>query len=340
MFRGTHHSCVFLILFSLGAMVSLVILNAGSYSCISVKSTAHTSLHSEMALEKKIAVVVPFIPAQTYMLKANCQLAASDEFRACKLDDKSRLPIDLVYYVSTTWNAVEPGTSEPVRDAIEGMLREHPQWSGCFADVTYMFANLTADQDAHQGLAISSAFDFSGPNLQLRELMESNALRLKYSHVLVLEPDTTPVRQDWLPRLWELTQDKERFWIKGSAFFGDQGPNLANEVNFGSRLTSTWTAMNGNAIYNIDDPAFSEFLRSVWNATDPKVPYDVAIHDYLMNSTNYKHTKAALTKIRFTSFIQNRGYTQYYSSKIRREYPETYLVHSKKRDGQNLRDFV
>ena len=179
-----------------------------------------------MALEKKIAVVVPFIPAQTYMLKANCQLAASDEFRACKLDDKSRLPIDLVYYVSTTWNAVEPGTSEPVRDAIEGMLREHPQWSGCFANVTYMFANLTADQDKHEGLARSASFDYSGPNLQFRQLMESSVVRLKYSHVLVLEPDTAPVRQDWLSRLWELTQDKESFWIKGSAYHAENGPIL------------------------------------------------------------------------------------------------------------------
>ena len=93
--------------------------------------------------------------------------------------------------------------------------------------------------------------------------------------------------------------------------------------------------MNGNAIYNTQDLAFSEFLQSVWNASGPKMPYDVAIHDYLMNSTNYNHTRTALTKIRFTSFIQNHGVWPYVSSKIRREYPETYLVHSKKRDGQN-----
>ena len=89
--------------------------------------------------------------------------------------------------------------------------------------------------------------------------------------------------------------------------------------------------MNGNGIYNLQDPEFYEFMDRVWEA-HPDLPYDGAIHAYLFNVDNFEYTKRALTKIRYSSFVQNHGATRFDISKIRRESPETYIVHSSCRD--------
>jgi hypothetical protein len=88
-----------------------------------------------------------------------------------------------------------------------------------------------------------------------------------------------------------------------------------------------WAAMNGNGIYNLQDPAFYEFMGRVWEA-HPDVPYDGAIHAYLFDVDNFEHTRRALTKIRYSSYVQNHGATRFDIATLRRESPETYIVHS------------
>ena len=92
-----------------------------------------------------------------------------------------------------------------------------------------------------------------------------------------------------------------------------------------------WAAMNGNGIYNLQDPEFYEFMDRVWEA-HPDLPFDGAIHAYLFNVDNFAYTKRALTKIRYSSYVQNHGATRFDISKIRHESPETYIVHSSCRD--------
>jgi hypothetical protein len=119
--------------------------------------------------------------------------------------------------------------------------------------------------------------------------------------------------------------EEESFWIKGTAYRGFRGDWARSRAPYNiTKVTSMWAAMNGNGIYNLQDPAFYEFMDRVWEA----YPYDGAIHAYLFDVDNFEYTKRALTKIRYSSHVQNHGATRFDIEKLRRESPETYIVHS------------
>jgi hypothetical protein len=179
---------------------------------------------------------------------------------------------------------------------------------------------------------------FTGPNLQFRRMMNDSWLRSRFSHVLLLEPDATPIKHDWLERLWVEARGggcmktgvatEESFWIKGTAYRGFRGDWVRNRAPYNiTKVSSMWAAMNGNGIYNLQDPEFYEFMDRVWEA-HPDLPYDGAIHAYLFDVDNFEHTKRALTKIRYSSYVQNHGATRFDIATLRRESPETYIVHS------------
>jgi len=216
------------------------------------------------------------------------------------------------------------------------LLDEYPRFTACFDKLHFRAANLSPSEDIH------TAFVFTGPNLQFRRMMDDKYLRTRFSHVLLLEPDATAIKHDWLERLrleargagggkiaaTASAAAAESFWIKGTAYRGFRGDWVRNQAPYNmTKVSSLWAAMNGNGIYNLQDPAFYEFMDRVWEAY-PDVPYDGAIHAYLFDVDNFEHTRRALTKTRYTSFVQNHGATRFDIPKIRRESPETYVLHS------------
>ena len=52
------------------------------------------------------------------------------------------------------------------------------------------------------------------------------------------------------------------------------------------------------------------------------------MHAYMFDVDNFEHTKRFLTKIRYSSFVKNHGATRFDIDTLRRESPETYIVHS------------
>lgn len=162
-------------------------------------------------------------------------------------------------------------------------------------------------------------------------MMNENYLRFRFSHVLLLEPDATPIKHSWLERLWLEARGggtEESFWMKGTAYRGFRGDWVRNRAPYNiTNVSSMWVAMNGNGIFNLQDPAFYEFMDRFWEAY-PDLPYAGAIHAYLFDVDNFKHTKRALTKIRYSSYVQNHGATRFDIATLRRVSPETYIVHS------------
>ena len=90
---------------------------------------------------------------------------------------------------------------------------------------------------------------------------------------------------------------------------------------------AAWNAMNGNAIYNLQDPAFLTFVDKVLTKY-PKVPYDVAIKIYMDDIANFADSKVALTKIMYTNYVHNYGGTPFHLDQVAAESPHTYMVHS------------
>ena len=275
---------------------------------------------------EKVAVVIPLIASQIEKLRVLFSLASKDAFRACDPDtwDESA-PIDLVFHISSTWLDESGANGNEAYHSLATLLDEYPRFTSCFGDVHLRAASLTPSEDIH------TAYVFTGPNLQFRRMMNDNYLRSRFSHVLLLEPDATPIKHDWLQRLWLETSGaamEESFWIKGTAYRGFRGDWVRNPAPYNiTRVSSMWAAMNGNAIYNLQDPEFYEFMDRVWEA-HPDLPFDGALHAFLFDVDNFEHTKRALTKIRYSSYVQNHGATKFDIPTIRRGSPETYIVHS------------
>ena len=74
----------------------------------------------------------------------------------------------------------------------------------------------------------------------------------------------------------------------------------------------------------------SVFKRNLRNRrfTSSWTAYDGAIDAYLFDVDSFEHTKRALTKVRYSTFVQNHGATRFDIAMPRREAPETYIVHS------------
>ena len=275
---------------------------------------------------EKVAVVIPLIASQIEKLHVLFALSSEDSFRACDPDvwnDSS--PIDLVFQISSTWLDESGTVGNEAYHALSALLYEYPLFASCFGEVHLRAADIMPSEDIH------TAYVFTGPNLQFRRMMNDNYLRTRFSHVLLLEPDATPIKHDWLHRLWLETSGaatEESFWIKGTAYRGFRGDWVRNPTPYNiTKISSMWAAMNGNGIYNLQDPAFYEFLDRVWEA-HRDLPFDAALHAYLFDVDNFEHTKRALTKIRYSSFVQNHGATPFDTATLRRESPETYIVHS------------
>ena len=292
-------------------------------------------------LPGKVAVVIPLIASQIEKLRVLFSLSSEEAFRPCDpekfgggvgVGGRKGLPIDLVFQISSTWLDESGTAGNEAYHALSALVDEYPRFTSCFDRVHTRAANLSPSEDIH------TAYVFTGPNLQFRRMMNDSWLRSRFSHVLLLEPDATPIKHDWLERLWVEARGggcmktgvatEESFWIKGTAYRGFRGDWVRNRAPYDiTKVSSMWAAMNGNGIYNLQDPEFYEFMDRVWEA-HPDLPYDGAIHAYLFDVDNFEHTKRALTKIRYSSYVQNHGATRFDIATLRRESPETYIVHS------------
>ena len=298
-------------------------------------------------LPDKVAVVIPLIASQIEKLRVLFSLSSEEAFRACDpervgggIGGRKGLPIDLVFQISSTWLDESGTAGNEAYRALSALVDKYPRFTSCFDRVHTRAANLSPSEDIH------TAYVFTGPNLQFRRMMSDSWLRSRFSHVLLLEPDATPIKHDWLERLWVEARGgggmkagaaaaaaaEESFWIKGTAYRGFRGDWVRNPAPYNiTKVSSMWAAMNGNGIYNLQDPAFYEFMGRVWEA-HPDLPFDGALHAYLFDVDNFEHTKRALTKIRYSSYVQNHGATRFDIATLLRESPETYIVHSSCRD--------
>jgi hypothetical protein len=299
-------------------------------------------------LPDKVAVVIPLIASQIEKLRVLFSLSSEEAFRPCDPErvrggvgvgggngGRKGFPIDLVFQISSTWLDESGTAGNEAYHALSDIVDEYPRFTSCFDRVHTRAANLLPSEDIH------TAYVFTGPNLQFRRMMNDSWLRSRFSHVLLLEPDATPIKHDWLERLWvearggggkktgaAAAEEEESFWIKGTAYRGFRGDWVRNPAPYNiTKVSSMWAAMNGNGIYNLQDPAFYEFMGRVWEA-HPDLPFDGALHAYLFDVANFEHTKRALTKIRYFSYVQNHGATRFDIATLRRESPETYIVHS------------
>jgi hypothetical protein len=151
-----------------------------------------------------------------------------------------------------------------VRSAVE-ILGSHME---CFRAISLMSASLTPEEDDYPAGSNTMFFkSFLDPRIQ-RHLHGS-------THLFWMEHDVTPIRPGWVDALLHETT-KRPFWMKGSPYRGDGLDATATDPKHWN-----WVGhINGNALYNLRDPAFLAFLRLVVQYEPPAhfwKPFDMSI---------------------------------------------------------------
>lgn len=263
-------------------------------------------------------------------------------------------PIRLTFYLSGFYN------KKIEKDLMKEFEQLPLEFKRCFVQGRVRFANLAPKEDTY----------LMGSRLQFERMIGvlfNQDLDWTVSHVLYMEPDCIPIRQDWLVKLDEACRwPNEPFWIKGSIFRGE-------EVAIVNKKPYNMIHINGNALYNLDkfltdsklglnpddgktyiaesyedgekledeeinnqysDENLNGFAYFYTKLVRPYIlkfyweaAYDTDIAKYLLDVRNYWWSRQISSKFQFTGLIMNMYHTQWDLEKILLENPSAVLVH-------------
>lgn len=178
----------------------------------------------------------------------------------------------------------------------------------CFQGAQVYFANFQDNADQYMEATRNLFSQF------LHRLMP---LKNSY-YALYMEPDMVPVRKYWLSALDATTRHPSPpFWVRGSSYRGAVASVLQSLHN-GMHI-------NGNAVYNLRDPAFAAYYSHQVPKTHDA--YDVDMIKPLLDLERYNQTGRLIHKFQYTGLIANLWHSNYSLSEMLTIYPELYLIH-------------
>ncbi|KAJ3099999.1 Pyridoxal 5'-phosphate synthase subunit snz1 [Phlyctochytrium planicorne] len=281
----------------------------------------------------RFALVVTFAGIQTDLVLRNVETIWP---RKIPCDPKRGYgkTIDLIFYTNRL-GAISPSHMKRLRESVMG----NPLLSQCFRTVRFICARLSEEEDKYP-YGPSHMFFKLFSNKETKPLLRapggSGFEDQPYQVMYYMEPDNIPCRSNWLDRLFEEASIPGDFWMRGSI--------LRNR----DPIVGTWSFanhMNGNALYRMDDPRFTDFVEVVrqrfW--VDPEEfagGYDVAL--YLVredrNLVGWTEYASTMHLFQYTATIQNWYRTPVNATELcfqegeRGAAPsneDTYLVHGK-----------
>jgi hypothetical protein len=214
-----------------------------------------------------------------------------------------------------------------------------PAVKGSFETIEVRFCRLPPEKDVYlrEGEVGDAPFGRkAGPNWLFYETMR--ALRHEARFVFLMETDCQPVAPNWIKRIERACMMNQDAWIVGSHYCG------ASPLHW-----SIARHINGNALYNLGDPLFWEFLENrFWPwlndyavATMPDLAYDCAWETYLnrmemedAGSYDWVRVRDILQRFRLANFVVNVGGTAEQSGEylftredIIKRFPGVAIVH-------------
>jgi hypothetical protein len=245
--------------------------------------------------KSNMAIIMPYIASQVEKILIN--LSRWKEYKPFfnkTLTRTFRTPIDFIFYFNRKYNA-----------EIEHKIRSHIIELGLdkyLGVISFMYAELSDLQDPYP----------LGTSHMFYRLIDNNTIREKYAYFFYMEPDSLPIRSGWMDVLHDITFSQTNpFWVQGSMYRG------VVELAPSQRLH-----INGNAIYSTSDD-YHEFLRAVLKYKFHV--FDVDQYEYLKTYPN-KHIAIA-HKFIYTDYIMNMYHTHYNETILKRDNPNTYIIH-------------
>ncbi|CBJ49205.1 expressed unknown protein [Ectocarpus siliculosus] len=167
--------------------------------------------------------------------------------------------VDLVlYYAEGEEDSEAVGAAAEVIAATAGR---------CFADVRTVYAHLEQEEDVYP----------KGPSVMFFKMFLDEGVHAElseYDALAIIEWDVLVATDRSFEELYHAAfRVNEEFWVKGSNL---EGTNFHSSAD----VTDMWRVMghiNGNAIYNNNDPAFAEYVDYTRARFKYRYPYDVAL---------------------------------------------------------------
>ncbi|CAM9281756.1 unnamed protein product [Ectocarpus fasciculatus] len=209
---------------------------------------SHTHYPAQEWHGNVMAVVVPVYDGDI----SDAMLSLSKWPTTCS--ENMRNGMDLVIYKAETLGNVDQLPRIP-RHA-----------SGCFRRTKFVGGGLLPEENVYpMGASVMFYKMFLDPDVA-RALDEYDALT-------ILEWDVLVAHHTSFSRLYETAFRSEPFWVKGSTLAGTEFHQTAT-------VRDMWHVLghlNGNAIYNNTDPAFTQFVNYTFTRWGYSYSYDVAL---------------------------------------------------------------
>eukprot|EP00903_Cladosiphon_okamuranus_P019502 g17934.t1 len=150
----------------------------------------------------------------------------------------------------------------------DGIIRALEQTGGrCFEKTRVVFADLDEEDNVYP----------KGPSVMFYKMyLDADVARSfeTYDALAIIEWDVVVAHPTSFERLYKAAFfTSEHFWVKGSTLSGAEFHETAGV----SEMWHILGHLNGNAIYNNEDPAFTEFVNYTLSRWQYTYPYDVAL---------------------------------------------------------------
>lgn len=270
-----------------------------------------------------LAIVVPLIASQSQRLRLSMERWKRPDGLPCLGSVPSKRRPDLIFYFDRPLQEAETtravtGIKQFIADRNLALVL-----SKCFANISFSSASLTASESLN-----SNRIDLRRNLVQTRgsnaQFWAAFRVHSMYRHMFYMEPDTWPIRPNWLPQIERLAKDSS-FWMQGTVMRYQPRFLIAPEP---FRTMYTWH-INGNAVYNIGNRCFARY-RQLTREVYGDAAYDVALAYFRLSRRNYMTAHAVASHFSITNVIIDLGVERIPSlAELRARFPDTFLVHGK-----------
>jgi hypothetical protein len=286
---------------------------------------------------RPLAVVVPLIASQAARLENSLarwatpagwpcrqQTLSPPYNRAAAATAQTEAPRPhLLFYFDRPLDHPETGAAVHVIRRVIAEPQLAATLATCFANVSFTTAALSAEEsrNSYHFDILRNLASTRGSNAQFWAAFRVHA---PYRHMFYMEPDTWPLRPNWLHRVDALTRDPV-LWMRGTLMRYRPRFILAPEP-----FRSIYTRhINGNAIYELHDPCFAHYRDLVRQDHDPAA-FDVALALYRMRRGRYDLDHAIAHRFGITDVVIDLGVESYATEDdLRQKFPGTFLAHAK-----------
>jgi hypothetical protein len=273
---------------------------------------------------RPLAVVVPLIASQLPRLLESMKLWGTPDGLPCTSSPAVLDRPHLLFYFDRP--LVEPEVSSAVQDIhrfTSDDMAVRIALQTCFANVSFTSAGLsaTATRNSRSFDVLRNLASTRGSNNQFWNAFVVHAA---YRHMFYMEPDTWPLKPNWLHRIDLLSRD-QAFWMRGSLMRYQPRLVVAPEPFRSAYMRH----INGNAVYELHDPCFARY-RDLVRAVYGDAAFDVAMAQYRMPRHQYRLEHAIAHRFAATDVIADMGVEQFATAvELRSKLPGTYLAHAK-----------